>query len=508
MPAKLLVIGLDAMEPQLVERWSAEGGMETLARLTKAGAYGRVSNPSRFYSGASWPNFWTGMTPDKHQQYLRIRFNAETYNIGAERPEFTCSDPFWTQPAWSDKRLAIVNMPYNNILNKDINALQVQDMDIHDRHTQTLRTYPGNVANEILDLTGRHKCEICDRGERTLQEHTDFAEELIERVKRKVKVAEMLLEKEDWDMFLYCFDECHCAGHIYWHQHDHHNVHHDPKLFALTGNVIKKVYEELDAGIARILAMMPSNSNVVVVGSHGMGPAFDPNTIVNELIRRMMGKPHRENNYYVSKAKRISQFRNVYDSVPGILRNMLQPVKKRFGQGSLDKQRLSELAEMPLFKFPTNGPMDGIRLNIKGREGHGKPLAEVEKFLERLIEAMSELTEATTGEPVFEKLVRFEDEDILNSYDGDLPDYLIQWRRADAKVLVSPKYGKFRTSVIRGRSGDHDPAMEGFFIASGPYFSHKLHNRPVELEDFAPTFSRILNIDNVASDGTPICKPS
>ena len=62
--------------------------------------------------------------------------------------------------------------------------------------------------------------------------------------------------------------------------------------------------------------------------------------------------------------------------------------------------------------------------------------------------------------------------------------------------------------MIRGRSGDHDPAMEGFFIASGPYFSHKLHNRPVELEDFAPTFSRILNIDNVASDGTPICKPS
>jgi hypothetical protein len=117
---------------------------------------------------------------------------------------------------------------------------------------------------------------------------------------------------------------------------------------------------------------------------------------------------------------------------------------------------------------------------------------------------LSELTDISTGEAVFDKLVKLDDQNILNSYVGDLPDYIIQWRKADVKELNSPKYGRFKTSVIRGRSGDHDPAMLGFFIASGPYFSHNFHPLPEKLEDFAPIFSRVLDIDYGISDVTPI----
>ena len=52
---KLLFIGLDAAEPQLIETWMTDGLLPNLKRLRDKGAYGRIGMPGDHLVGLPWP---------------------------------------------------------------------------------------------------------------------------------------------------------------------------------------------------------------------------------------------------------------------------------------------------------------------------------------------------------------------------------------------------------------------------------------------------------------------
>ena len=54
MPAKVLVLGLDAAEATLIERWAAAGELATFADLTRRGAVFRLDNPLETLPEAIW----------------------------------------------------------------------------------------------------------------------------------------------------------------------------------------------------------------------------------------------------------------------------------------------------------------------------------------------------------------------------------------------------------------------------------------------------------------------
>lgn len=60
MSAQVLVIGLDAAEATLVERWAAEGILPTFARLIREGAVSSLHNSLETLPGAIWPELMTG----------------------------------------------------------------------------------------------------------------------------------------------------------------------------------------------------------------------------------------------------------------------------------------------------------------------------------------------------------------------------------------------------------------------------------------------------------------
>ncbi len=60
MSTRVLVIGLDAAEATLIERWASEGHLPTFARLTKEGTVYRLKNSMETLPGAIWPELTTG----------------------------------------------------------------------------------------------------------------------------------------------------------------------------------------------------------------------------------------------------------------------------------------------------------------------------------------------------------------------------------------------------------------------------------------------------------------
>ena len=57
MGGRLLVIGLDAPEPSLIESWIDAGALPTLAAIRRNGASGRLASTAEWSPGSPWPTY-------------------------------------------------------------------------------------------------------------------------------------------------------------------------------------------------------------------------------------------------------------------------------------------------------------------------------------------------------------------------------------------------------------------------------------------------------------------
>ena len=76
---RVVVLGLDGLEPTLAEKYMAEGKMPHLARLKKEGSYARLRTTTPAISPVAWSSFMTGAEPSKHNIFDFLSRDPRTY---------------------------------------------------------------------------------------------------------------------------------------------------------------------------------------------------------------------------------------------------------------------------------------------------------------------------------------------------------------------------------------------------------------------------------------------
>ena len=76
---KLVILGLDGLEPSLAEKFMAEGKLPNLARLKKEGTYARLQTTTPAISPVAWSSFMTGSEPSKHNIFDFLSRDPRTY---------------------------------------------------------------------------------------------------------------------------------------------------------------------------------------------------------------------------------------------------------------------------------------------------------------------------------------------------------------------------------------------------------------------------------------------
>jgi len=77
--SRLVILGLDGLEPTLAEKFMAEGKLPNLARLRKEGTYARLKTTTPAISPVAWSSFMTGSEPSKHNIFDFLSRNPRTY---------------------------------------------------------------------------------------------------------------------------------------------------------------------------------------------------------------------------------------------------------------------------------------------------------------------------------------------------------------------------------------------------------------------------------------------
>ncbi|MBN2408422.1 MAG: alkaline phosphatase family protein, partial [Candidatus Aminicenantes bacterium] len=77
--AKVLILGFDGLDPNLIQRWLSEGKLPSFARLIKAGGFRPLGTSLPPQSPVAWSNFITGTDPGGHGIFDFMHRDPNTY---------------------------------------------------------------------------------------------------------------------------------------------------------------------------------------------------------------------------------------------------------------------------------------------------------------------------------------------------------------------------------------------------------------------------------------------
>jgi predicted AlkP superfamily phosphohydrolase/phosphomutase len=76
---RMVILGLDGLEPTLAEKFMSEGKLPNLSRLKKEGTYARLKTTTPAISPVAWSSFMTGSEPSKHNIFDFLSRDPRTY---------------------------------------------------------------------------------------------------------------------------------------------------------------------------------------------------------------------------------------------------------------------------------------------------------------------------------------------------------------------------------------------------------------------------------------------
>ncbi len=79
MRKKAIVIGLDGLEPMIVESMLERGELPNLARIRNSGSYSRLKTTYPAQTAVAWSSFATGTNPGGHGIFDFISRDPATY---------------------------------------------------------------------------------------------------------------------------------------------------------------------------------------------------------------------------------------------------------------------------------------------------------------------------------------------------------------------------------------------------------------------------------------------
>ncbi len=495
---KLLFIGLDSAEPTLLERWADAGELPGLADLLAQSAKVHVTVPEGFANGCAWPSLYTGVNPGRHGRYSSATWCRGSYNyrIPFDEDQHLQADPFWVSLSDRGIPVGIVDM-VRAPLTPGIKGFQIADWLTHDSRNAETRSYPANLAEDVLRTYGGDV--LGGTPEKFLEQNSQSAlsDTLLARIETKTRQTIDFANRFACDLYMTVFGEPHDAGHMFWGFHDPSHPDYDPNRATGVDDPLKRVYAAMDSSVVKTLSHVEADYKILFAGP-GLGPNYSANSGLSAILSAI--ETDMSANSRTKKSHRPS-FRSVVRSImPSPIRAPLRkivprPVKSAWDVGDMSWHRF--------FQIPHTGSAGAIRINLRGREPQGRiePGQEYNKLCDDLEAQLMKLVNAETNGPVVSKVVRVHDT-CSGPALAQLPDLLVVWDRSTPIRHVSlPGVGEYQI-IQPARSGDHTP--NAVMFVTGPGVRTGTLRKSVRVEDLAPTMVWLLGCEPAGFDGQPI----
>ena len=495
---KIIAIGLEAVEPELLEKWCDEGLLPTIASLREKGAYRRMRSPAEVSSGASWSSINCGVTPGKHGMgFCHRQYKNGTYHTRKKRADEVGRLPFWTNLA-ADKRVFTMDVPETRTY--DVNGVELVGWGLEYKAWKADST-PKGLMHKIEKEFGGHPLDDWYQTKaNSVEGWLDLKKKVLWATNTRTRIAKKYLSQEKFDFALVAYAETHFGGHLFWHLNDKDHPDYDAEIEKAVGNPILEIYQACDAGIKELMALNPDATHFIFSNT-GIGPNYSARHFTGEVLRRLGYRASNPTGNETNKS-----------GLPSADVFAVEKYEKMFGQRNIQRVKAivpekiwdtltrrflafgSDWKDSIAYDIP--GDNTGtIRINLIGREPKGKvEPKDYDEVCDTIAKKFLAITDADTGESLVREVVRVHKK-YPGENGGDLPDLLI--KRVEGRqinAMTSPEIGEIRLDHLPdARTGAHKDY--GFFLAVGGGIKH-LNGSADEHEvynwDFAPTALHIM----------------
>lgn len=511
-------VAFDACDAGLVEALAGTGALPSFARLLREGRSVDTIAPYGTFVGSSWMTIATGTEVGTHGFFNWLTLDPRTYELEGTTPRDVVPRPYWVHAADAGARVAVLDVPHAG-LPDHLDGVLLKEWGAHDRHDGTA-SHPPSLLEELDATLGRHPvggaahpggseayapCDYVHRADRlrTVDEERRLLDDLLHGIDAKLAATLRVLDQERWDLFTVAFGEGHCVGHQLWHVHDATHPRHDPAALAMLGDPVVQVYQRLDHALGTLLARCGPATNVLVQLNHGMGPHYDGDHLLDEMLlridRNLAGR--------FVPGWRTGAARAVLDHLPAPAARVGRRAIAGVVRHRADRHppavaaRTGPRPDRRVLQVPGNTTVGAVRLNVRGREHAGTvaPGREEAALRRALADALREVVDIDSGRPLVRAVV--DAEDVLTRRDGDrFPDLFVEWERASLVERVwSPRTGTVVVPYAHWRTGDH--VDRGLVIATGPGVRPGRRATPMSLVDVAPSICAALDVPLPGAEG-------
>jgi predicted AlkP superfamily phosphohydrolase/phosphomutase len=516
----VLYLALDACDPGLMVDLARAGHCPNIARLLSDGASVETVAPYGTFVGSTWMTIATGLEVGHHRYYTWVQLAEGRYDLRHTSPREAHGTPFWETLSARGRRLAVLDVPHSQAPDA-LNGAFLKEWGCHDRHHGTA-SFPPDLVDDLDELTGGHPygamppprgedqfapCDYVVRAgpRRTLDEERQVYDLIVRGLDAKRQASLHLLAQGAWDLFVSVIGESHCVGHQLWHVHDVDHPRHDPTARRLLGDPLVEVYARLDAVVGEHIAGAGPDATCYVHLSHGMGPHYDGDHVLDEVLRRIDDADRTS----VPTGWRTRLAHRALERMPASLRCRARPLA-----AAALRHRISSAPPVPAsppgprpdrrwFQVPNNTVVGAIRFNVVGREPAGLVPAgpEVDRLAAIVTKGLLEVINVDTGRPVVQRVIPTEE--VLERSDGDtFPDLFVEWdRSAPIERVWSPTIGTVYVPYEHWRTGDHHD--RGLLLAAGPGIAPGRRADSMGLTEIAPTLAAAVGEELEAVDGRP-----
>lgn len=471
---RVLLIGLDAAEPSLVEEWMGDGTLPNLRRLRERGAYGRLESTAGLLTSSVWPSFLTGVPPGAHGGYHYLQWCPAEMRVRRWDPDWIDLTPFWRAMSESGPRTIAVDVPCASPPSR-LNGMETSNWAALPQ-VYLPYAHPDSLKHWLAQRFGRSLRQMSRRlseeiyALQALDQHMTLTNRYLDATRRMADVAVALMKAEPWHLFVSVIGGAHRGGHELW---DSTGVLNDggPAVDRTLRDALRRVYMACDDAVGAHIQAAGPETTILVFTLHGMTANTSRSILLEPMLRRILsGKPGPARPAAPGLLKRLRQL------VPPRARLAVKsrlPFSFQDRLGAFWRMGKRNWSETLAFALPPD--VNGyVQVNRRGREAQGvvQPGAEYEALCRRIAEGLKTFVDADTNEPIVESVTLADEAFPDAPRRDDLPDLIIRWASTPAarhRRISSPVFGAIDLptpgKVFNGRSGNH--TTDAFLFAAG-----------------------------------------
>ena len=484
-PKRILLIGLDGVPLDIIQRWADGGYLPTFRRLIDTGAVGHLRSTIPPTSGPSWSSIVTGMNPGKTGIYDFLYRRDGTYAFPPVNASLRSGTTMWRYLSDAGYRVGVLNIPMSYPV-EQVNGFMISGWMTPYRATDYL--YPAELAAELEREIGEYRIYPTETfAENRRESFLKATYDLLEMVTR---TALYLGRSRPWDVFMPVHFDTDRVLHQLWHyldsDHPWRTEHEDKEP------VVRDYFCKVDESVARLLALTDDETLVIVMSDHGMGRANNFIVLNNWLLDNGLLCLKRDPWTRLKEMmfRRGFTLRNVHQILDRVgLARQAEYVAGYFVDHLLKMIFLSFLdvdwSRSKAYSFGRH--LGSIYVNVKGREPQGivESGAEYEAVRDEIERMALDFRDPRTGRPLIGKVLRRE-EIYSGPHLDKAPDLTLLPKEPSDIFFGLADFGhRLTVDTVYRYSGMHRD--HGMLIVNGPNVQPGSILQDASIYDIAPT---------------------